>query len=376
LNSQIDLAWMDRALDLAERGRYGVSPNPMVGAVVVRGRRTVAEAFHRRAGTPHAEALALSRAGRAARGADLYVTLEPCAHHGRTPPCADAIVAAGVGRVIIASRDPNPLVRGRGLARLARAGIEVLWADASRRWRAERQIERFRLWISQRRPFVLAKWAASLDGRIASSSGESRWITGPAARRRALLLREEYDAVLVGAGTILADDPRLTRRLGRNPGRHWRVVLDGRLRIPERARVLRKPSGCVIATAVPATHPRARRLARRGAEIWSLPGSRPGHVDLKRLLAELGGRDVTGLMVEGGGETLAAFFAEGLVDAVAAFVAPRLLGGRASPGAVGGRGFRLQDMPQLDAMEIELAGRDLLITGRLRRSRARRAAAR
>src|SRR5215831_4054995 len=300
---------MDRALALAEGGRYGVSPNPMVGAVVVRGRRKVAEAFHRRAGTPHAEALALARAGRATRGADLYVTLEPCAHHGRTPPCAEGIVAAGIRRVIVASRDPNPLVRGRGLARLTRAGIEVLWADASRRSRAERQNERFRLWISQRRPFVLAKWAATLDGRIASSSGESRWITGPAARRRALLLREEYDAVLVGAGTILADNPLLTRRLSRNPGRHWRVVLDGRLRISERARVLRQPKGCVIATAVPPTHPRARRLAHRGAEIWSLPGSRPGQVDLKRLLAELAGRDVTGLMVEGGGETLAAFFA-------------------------------------------------------------------
>ncbi len=368
----IDLAWMDRALDLAEKGRYSVSPNPMVGAVVVRGGRPVGEAFHRRAGGPHAETGALERAGRFARGADLYVTLEPCAHHGRTPPCADAIVQAGVGRVIVAARDPNPLVRGRGVARLKREGIEVLWADPDRRRRAERQNERFRHWISRRRPFVLAKWASTLDGRMATSGGESRWITGPAARRRALLLREEFDAVLVGAGTILADDARLTRRLGRNPGKHWRIVLDGRLRIPERARVLRQPRGCVVATSVPATHARARRLARRGVEVLSFPGRRPGEVDLERLLGELGARGVTGLMVEGGAETLGAFFARGLVDAAAAFLAPRILGGRSSLGAVGGRGFGLPETPALEDLEIIRVGGDILVTGRVRRPRARR----
>jgi diaminohydroxyphosphoribosylaminopyrimidine deaminase/5-amino-6-(5-phosphoribosylamino)uracil reductase len=340
----------------------------MVGAVVVRGRRRVAEAFHRRAGSSHAEALALERAGPSARGADLYLTLEPCAHHGRTPPCADAIVAAGVRRVIVAARDPNPLVRGRGLARVRSAGIEILWSDALRRRRAERQNERFRLWISRQRPFVLAKWAATLDGRIATKTGESRWITGPAARRRALLLREEYDGVLVGAGTILTDDARLTRRLGRNPGAHWRIVLDGRLRISERARVLRHPRGCVVATAMPISHPRARRLALHGVEVWSLPARRRGEVDLDRLLAELGARNVTGLIVEGGAETLASFFAAGLVDAVAVFVAPRVLGGRASVGAVGGEGFGLPTAPELDGLEVAPLGRDWLLAGRVRRN--------
>lgn len=368
----VDLKWMDRALQLAERGRYGVSPNPMVGAVVVRGGRLVAQAFHARAGEPHAETAALRRAGRRAKGADLYVTLEPCAHFGRTPPCADAIVKAGVRRVIVASRDPNPLVRGKGLARLARGGVRVLWADAARRRLAEEQNDKFRVWIGQGRPFVLAKWAAAVDGRIATAKGESRWITGVAARRRALLLREEHDAVLVGAGTVAADDPRLTRRLGVNRATaHWRIVLDGRLRVSERARLFRRPSGCVVVTARPVSDPRARRLARRGVEVWSLPASTTGLVDLRAMLARLAQRGVSSLLVEGGAETLATFFEAGLVDRVALFLAPRILGGEDAPGAVGGAGFRLAATPRLEGVEVERVGKDWLITGRMsRRSRA------
>ncbi len=304
----VDLKWMDRALDLAELGRYTVSPNPMVGAVLVRGDRLIGEAFHRRAGGPHAEAATLARAGNRARGADLYVTLEPCAHFGRTPPCADAIVEAGVSRVIVGSRDPHPLVRGRGLNRLSRAGVEVLSADAARRRRAEEQNEKFRIWADERRPFVLAKWGASLDGRIATFRGESRWITGRAARRRVLLLREEYDGVLVGAGTVLADDPRLTRRLGRNTTTPWRIVLDGRLRAPERARVFREPGNRVVLTALPESHPRARRLARRGVDVWSFPSRREGRVDLRRAAAAMARREITSVLVEGGAETLGSFF--------------------------------------------------------------------
>ncbi len=370
-SAPLDLAWMDRALDLAERGRYSVSPNPMVGAVVVRGGKVVAEAFHRRAGGLHAEALALKTAGGRARGGDLYVTLEPCAHFGRTPPCADAILASGIRRVIVASRDPNPLVRGRGLARLARAGVKILFSDSHRRRRAERQNERFRVWASRRRPFVLAKWAQTLDGRIATANGESRWITGPAARRSALLLREEYDAVLVGAGTVRADDPRLTRRLARNRGSHWRIVLDGRLTTPATARVFRRPKGCLLVTAQPSTHPRARRLHQRGVEVWSLPGGRSERIDLPRMLRKLADRGVTGVMVEGGAETLAAFFEAGLVDRVAVFVSPKILGGRRSVGAVGGWGFRIGAEAELEQVETGRAGRDVWITGRLRRASSR-----
>ena len=360
---------MDRALDLAELGRYSVSPNPMVGAVVVRAGKAIAEGFHRRAGAAHAEAAALERASRRARGADLYVTLEPCAHVGRTAPCVDSIIAAGITRVVIAARDPNPLVRGKGVARLSRAGVEILWADGDRRRRAERQNEKFRVWIGERRPFVLAKWASTLDGRIATTKGESRWITGEAARRRALLLREEYDAVLVGAGTVATDDPLLTRRLGRNRTTpHWRIVLDGRLRVSDRARLFQNPKGCLVVTARRETDPRARSLERRGVEVWSLPGSRPGEVDLRAMLARLAERDVTSLMVEGGAETLASFFEAGLVDRVAAFLAPRILGGKRAVGAAGGRGFGLAATPHLADVAVEALGGDWLVTGRVKRN--------
>jgi diaminohydroxyphosphoribosylaminopyrimidine deaminase/5-amino-6-(5-phosphoribosylamino)uracil reductase len=361
-----DLAWLGRAFELAERGRYSVSPNPMVGAVVVRGGRVVGEGFHRQAGGPHAEILALRRAAGAARGADLYLTLEPCSHQGRTPPCAPAVVAAGVRRVVVASKDPNPVVSGRGLAALRRAGIEVVLAPVSWRRRAEEQNEKFFTAIAEGRPFVLAKWASTLDGRIASAAGESRWITGEPARKRAMLLREEFDGVLVGAGTVAADDPRLTRRLGRNRATpHWRIVLDGRLRLSEDARVLRGPGRRLVATAVPASHPKARRLAARGIAIWSLPSGKRGGVDLRRLLRALAREGVASLMVEGGAETLWAFFHAGLVDRVAAFLAPRVLGGGRAKGSVGGRGFRLDETLPLSGVAVERVGADLLVTGRL-----------
>ena len=369
----IDYAWLDRAFALAERGRLTVSPNPMVGAVVVLRGRVVGEGFHRRAGEPHAEILALAQAGAAARGADLYLTLEPCAHQGLTPPCAPAVAGSGVRRVVVAASDPNPLVAGRGLAALRMAGVDVRRAPDSWRRREEAQNERFRSWIVSKRPFVLAKWAATLDGKIAAASGESRWITGPAARRRALKLREEYDAVLVGAGTVAADDPRLTRRLSRGrSGTHWRIVLDGRLRVPAAARVFSGPGHKIVVTALRLPHPKARRLERRGVEVWSLPGRRRGSVDLRRLLAELGRRGVSSVMVEGGAETLAAFFEAGLVDRVAVFTAPRILGGRSAKGAIGGRGFSLGRAAELEDMACEPVGNDLLWTARVRRRRPAR----
>jgi diaminohydroxyphosphoribosylaminopyrimidine deaminase/5-amino-6-(5-phosphoribosylamino)uracil reductase len=361
-----DARHLDRALELAARGRYGVSPNPMVGAVIVRGARVVGEAFHRRAGGPHAEIAALRRAGRRARGADLYLTLEPCVHHGRTPPCAPEVIAAGVSRVVIAARDPNPVVAGRGIAALRRAGISVVLAPE--RWRAlsERLNAKFAVWVGRRRPYVLAKWAETLDGRIATSAGESRWITGPEARSRALALREEHDSVLVGAGTVEADDPRLTRRLGWNRAvTHWRIVLDGRLHASPGASVFRGPGPRAVATALPADHSRAKRLRARGVEVWSLPDERRGRVDLAGLLRELAARGVASLMVEGGARTLWEFFAAGLVDGVAVFVAPRVLGGERAIGAVGGRGFSLARAAAIEDARVESVGRDLLITGRV-----------
>jgi len=369
LSSRADSSFLFRAIDLAERGRYTVSPNPMVGAVVARGRRVVAEAWHRHAGGAHAEAAALDLARSRARSADLHVTLEPCVHFGRTPPCVPSIIAAGIARVFIAARDPNPAVSGRGIRALRRAGIEVVEAGPDVRRRAERQNEKFRLWIVQRRPFVLGKWAATLDGKTATASGHSRWITGAEARRRALLLREEYDAVLVGSGTVLADDPLLTRRLkkaGRRP--HRRIVLDGRLRLPASARVFRSPEGALVVTAVAEKTARTGRLAARGVEIWSLPAS-DGGIDLARLLARLAREETTSLLVEGGAETLWTFFRAKLVDRVAIFSAPRVLGGRDAPGGLGGEGFELEQSARVVEVEHERLGDDWLTTGRVPKGR-------
>jgi diaminohydroxyphosphoribosylaminopyrimidine deaminase/5-amino-6-(5-phosphoribosylamino)uracil reductase len=338
----------------------------MVGAVVVRDGRVVGEGFHARAGEAHAEIAALAAAGARARGADLYLTLEPCVHSGRTPPCLPAVLAAGVARVIAASSDPNPRVRGRGIAALRKAGIRVVLAPSAWRNREHELNERFRTWMTRRRPFVLAKWASTLDGRTAAASGESQWITRPPARRRALWLREEYDAVLVGAGTVLADDPRLTRRVSRKRATpFWRIVLDGRLRAPETARVFRGPGERLVVTARPTSHPKIGRLLARGVQVWSLPGRSPGKVDLRRLLAELARHEVSGLMVEGGAETLWSFFQAGLVDRVAVFLAPRILGGARALGGIGGPGFRLQQTPWLRNVHVEDLEGDLLVTGRV-----------
>jgi len=377
MSQSIDLKYMDRAFALAESGRYTVSPNPMVGAVLVNGGRVVGEGFHRRAGGPHAEIHALRRAGARARGADLYVTLEPCAHHGRTPPCADALIKAGVRRVIVAARDPNPLVAGRGLRRLSRAGIRVLGSGRSEQRRAERQNEKFFTWIRQGRPFVLAKWASSLDGKIATAQGQSRWITGKEARRRALLLREEYDAVLVGAATVTADNPRLTRRLGRHgTTSHRRIVLDGLLSASDKARLWRHPDGVLVVTALAASHPKASRLARKGVEVWSLPAARAGEVDLRKFLKRLGRSGVTSLLIEGGGGAIWSFLRDGLVDRIYAFLAPRILGGSEAIAAVGGPGFSLARTPTLADLEVERVGSDFAVTGRLGTSRRPRIGAR
>ncbi len=360
---------MDRALDLAEEGRYTVSPNPMVGAVVVRRGRSVGEGFHRRAGEPHAEVIALGRAGPRARGATLYVTLEPCAHRGRTPPCADAILEAGVERVVAGARDSNPLVAGRGMRLLARGGIIVSWFAAAQMRRAERQNEKFLTFMSRRRPFVLAKWAATLDGKIASGTGESRWITGPEARRRSMALREEFDAILVGSGTVLADDPRLTRRLGWSAGLpHRRIVIDGSLRVTARARMFARPEGALVVTARSGSDPKMQALVAAGIEVWSVPGRRTaatGAVDLARLLRRLADDGITSLLVEGGAATLWEFFRAGLVDRAAVFVAPRILGGSSAPGGVGGPGFALARAPRLTDLECETVGEDLMLTGRI-----------
>ena len=357
-----DEAWMRRALALAEKGRYSTSPNPMVGAIVVRGDRMLAEGWHRRAGGRHAEIEALARAGPAARGATLYVTLEPCAHRGRTGPCAEAVVRAGIARVVAARRDPNRLVAGKGLRRLRAAGISVICGVLGDL--AARQNERFDVWVTRGRPFVLAKVAASLDGRIADARGRSRWISGPEARKRSLAWREEFDAILVGAETADRDGARLTRRLGWNrttPQR--RIVLDGGFRVRETLPVFRG-RGSEVWTASRGGAAKERRLAARGVRIVRLPRAGDG-VDLAAALGQLGAEGVTGLIVEGGTRTLTAFHEAGLVDRWAVVLSPKLLGGADAPPMLAGTGAPLSRAKPLKDVAVCALGADLLVTGRV-----------
>jgi diaminohydroxyphosphoribosylaminopyrimidine deaminase/5-amino-6-(5-phosphoribosylamino)uracil reductase len=356
-----DSCWMRRALRLAARGRGWTSPNPMVGAVIVKGGRVVGEGYHHMVGGPHAEVNALRVAGGAARGATLYVTLEPCCHHGRTPPCTEAVIAAGIRRVVAAMRDPDPRVNGKGLAQLRSAGIGtevgVLEAEAGRL--NEAYLKR----ITTGLPFVSLKAAMSLDGKIATSVGESRWITGEKARALGHRLRASHDALLTGVETVLADDPELTVRLarGRTP---LRVVADSQARTPPDARLLtadQRPP--VIAVTGRAPLARRRRLERAGAQVWVLP-AREGRINLKALMQRLVGAGIQSVLVEGGGTLAESALAAGLVDRVYFFIAPLLIGGAAAPTAVEGPGVRhLARAWRLKDMRVRRVGEDVLIVG-------------
>lgn len=362
---------MRRALALARRGLGHTSPNPCVGAVIARGRRILGEGWHRAAGRAHAEVEALRDAARRGhrnlRGATLFVTLEPCSTHGRTPPCTDAILAAGLRRVVVGAGDPNPAHAGRGLRLLRRAGVRVERSPLADECAALN--EGWNRWIVTKRPWVVAKVAMTLDGKIATASGESRWITGKRARRVAHQLRAESDAVLVGLGTLLADDPSLTARDPRGrplPRQPLRVILDSAACTPTKSRALTSPGGgTILAVARGAPAARVRRLEAAGARVLrvSAPSGRP---DPRRLLHRLGRLGVVRLLVEGGGEVLASFFEAGLVDEVAFFIAPRVLGGADAKRAVAGTGFRRWRLgPAIEGLRLTRVGSDLLARGRV-----------
>lgn len=318
-------SWMRRALALARKGEGRVSPNPMVGAVLVRGGKMLADGYHRAFGGAHAEIEALAKAGNKARGADLYLNLEPCCHHGKTPPCAERLVAAGVKRVIIANRDPNPLVNGGGIRRLKKAGIEVVEGVLAE---AGAELNRaFFTWVTRGRPYVSLKIAASLDGKIALADGRSRWISGERARQFVHRLRRQCDAVLVGVGTVLADDPQLTARLGRDRA-PWRVILDSRLRTPAQARVLQESDRfrtlLFCSDAVPeAVQQRFRANDEVG--LVALPPA-PEGVDLAAALHYLAQAGVARLLVEGGARVGSSFLRQGLVDELLLLCSPKLIG--------------------------------------------------
>lgn len=363
--------FMRVALREAARGLGRTSPNPAVGAVLVKNGRVVARGHHARAGGPHAEVVALHAAGAQARGADLYTTLEPCDHFGKTPPCSVAILEAGVRRVFVGSRDPNPVVNGRGIARLRKGGVEVetgVLEDACDALNAHW----FR-YITARRPYVTLKAAVTLDGKLATRTGDSRWVSGPEARAWVHRLRDRVDAVLVGAGTARADDPLLTARLPGGRGRDpIRVVLDTDLSLPPRLRLLHPESAAPTIVAHAAR--RARRF-RPGVEALACRRG-PGGVDLADLLAKLGARGVTHLLVEGGAEVNARFLAAGLVDRVALFVAPRIVGADGVSWVAGRGPARMDAALRLEDLAFERIGDDLLVTGRPAAAPARRRARR
>lgn len=355
-----DEQFMQEALRIARNAEGRTSPNPLVGAVVVREGKIVAEGWHRLAGTPHAEIHALNMAGELSRGATLYVTLEPCSHFGRTPPCAKAIVAAGIKRVVAAMTDPNPQVAGRGFEILRAAGIQVdvgILEDEARRLN-----EVFLKWVTRKLPFVTLKFACSLDGKIATVAGESQWISGIESRKFTHHLRDINDAILVGVGTVLADNPTLTTRLivGKNP---VRVIVDSNARTPLDAKVVTdKSARTIIATTSNAPIEKISALKNCGVDIITAGDSE--RVDLEILMRELANRELTSVLVEGGGTIHFSMLAAGLVDKIFAFVAPKIIGGVNALTAVEGAGFeKLSDAALLKNLSTERLGDDILIEG-------------
>jgi diaminohydroxyphosphoribosylaminopyrimidine deaminase/5-amino-6-(5-phosphoribosylamino)uracil reductase len=358
--------FMRQALALAKKAYGDTSPNPLVGALLVRAGKVIGKGWHRAAGQPHAEIEALNdalRKGNSVKGADLYVTLEPCSSYGRTPPCTDAIIAAGIKSVYIAAIDSNPAHRGAANEILAAAGIKVttglLEAEATK------LNEAFNHWIVHRRPFVIAKCGMSLDGKIATRTGESKWITGEKSRAHAMRLRRGADAILAGVNTVIADDPSLTLRPPEDRERALlRLILDPRGRIPLTAKVLSDGHPTIVVMGERAPKKRQDAIEKK-CPILLLNESDAG-LDLPAMLNQLGDREITSLLVEGGGETHWKFFAQELVNRVAFYIAPKIIGGRNAPKSVAGEGFPLAaEAPVLRDVEYLRLGEDLLLTGRV-----------
>jgi len=366
MNPTNDHDYMRMALDLAVRGAGYVSPNPMVGAVVVRQGQVVGRGYHQAVGGPHAEVHAIDDAGDRARGATLYVTLEPCNHHGRTPPCTRKILEAGIRRVVVAVADPNPDVAGGGNAFLKHHGVQVDCGVC--RDQAARLNESFFKYTRTKVPFVVLKMAATLDGRIATRTGDARWVTGPEARGRVHALRHALDAIMVGVGTVLADDPELTTRLAESHGVDaTRIILDTHLRMPDTARMLQQASAAEtwVVCGPGAPPDNKKRLMDQGALILE-SDIVDGRIDLAALMRVLGARSVTSVLVEGGAQVAAAALKAGIVDKVLFFYAPKILGGDDGVPMCSGPGpERMRESLPLHRMEVERVGADLLVSGSL-----------
>jgi diaminohydroxyphosphoribosylaminopyrimidine deaminase/5-amino-6-(5-phosphoribosylamino)uracil reductase len=360
-----DFGYMRMAMELARQGDGWTSPNPVVGAVIVREGRIVGIGYHKKAGTPHAEIHALQDAGPAARGATIYVNLEPCSHYGRTPPCTKAIIAAKIKRAVVAMEDPNPKVAGQGIEELKKAGIEVVVGILEQE--AQDLNEIFVKYITTETPFVTLKTAITIDGKTATASGKSKWITGQLARDEVHRLRHLHDAVVTGIGTILADDPMLNVRLDgiwRNP---LRVIVDSRLRLPLTAAVVTSACKQPTLVATTANHdPQCKqRLEELGVEVAVLP-SLAGRVDLNSLIKLLGKREISSILLEGGAHLAAGALTQGIVDKIIAFIAPKIFGGTTAPGPVGDLGIsEVNQALSLSKLKSAPIGPDLMLTGYL-----------
>ncbi len=362
-----DVEYMRRALALAELARGRTSPNPLVGAVVVQGGEIVGEGYHQAAGGAHAEVHAINRAGAAARGGTLYVTLEPCAHYGRTPPCTEAIIRAGISRVFAAHVDPNPEVGGKGIQKLEAAGLRVHVGLCEPE--ARRLNEIFIKYIRTNQPFVILKSAMSLDGKIATVSGESKWISSEASRLRGHEIRDEVDAILVGVNTLINDNPSLMTRLpGRDGKDPVRIIVDSECRAPLKARVFHPNSDAhtVIATTKRASKERLTRLEAIGARVLAVE-EKGNRVCLSSLMQTLGCQGITSVLIEGGAEVNASALESGIVDKVMFFIAPKIIGGTDAPGPIGGEGIQhLAEAYKLRDMTVEPIDGDILVEGYLR----------
>ena len=361
------IAFMQRALDLARRAKGRTSPNPLVGAVIVKDGKVIGEGYHQKAGTPHAEVHALNAAGEDAKGATLYTTLEPCCHWGRTPPCTEALIRAGIAQVYVAEVDPNPSVASKGVQLLQNAGIDV-HIDVCRQEASDLN-EVHRKYIQTSNPFVILKTAMSLDGKIATASGESQWITSEASRQRGHEVRDTVDAILVGRGTVARDNPALTTRLQDREGQDAiRIVLDSHGRTRPDARIFNAESEARVIVAVTPEAPteNINTLERAGAEVITIPDAH-NKVCFKSLMEILGKREITSVLIEGGSHINASALAAGIVDKVMCFIAPKLIGGQHAPGPIGGVGIQsLSEAVNLQRMSVTpIPEHDILIEGYL-----------
>lgn len=359
---------MKRALSLARQALGKTSPNPAVGAVIVKDGVIVGEGYTQPPGSAHAEVVALQQAGEAARGATMWVTLEPCCHSGRTPPCTQAVIAAGVTEVHLAMLDPNPLVSGQGKKEIERASIKIYLGEYEEE--ASELNEAYAKFITTGLPFIIAKFAMSLDGKIATKTGNSKWISGERSREYAQALRQAVDAIMVGVNTVLADDPLLTVRLGepsRDERQPLRVIVDSHGRTPPVARVFGALGKTLVASAGPIESAKAKQLVEAGAELLELP-SYQSQVDLRKLMRALGEREIMSVLVEGGGTLLGSLFDLGLVDKVYVIIAPLIIGGRDAVPAVSGNGVdNVEKALRLSRTRVDRLDQDILISGYIRK---------